>query len=273
MRRLHHSLACAAVLLLASMLATAVGAAMQPLSPLRICMTDVPHHPWRQADADGRVRDRGLDFELIRAVERQHGVRVKLQLYSGRRCLLELQRGGSDATVGLSHTPERAGWLQFPMRNGQLDTALALRTDAYGLYARPGSAMQWDGQHLRMPPERRAVAAQSGHPVVQLLRDLGIAVDDHARSTEHVMRLVLRGDFEAAALPVSEAETLRRQQDELRAVVLVEPPLVVRHYFVVFATHFAKRHPEQLQPLWQAFDRAARFPAYQQAVRDARRTR
>ena len=149
--------------------------------------------------------------------------------------------------------------------------ALALRTDAYGLYAKPGAAVQWDGQQLQLPAQRRAVAAQAGHSIVQHLRDRGIAVDERARSAEHAMSLVQRGELEAAALLVSEAETLRRLYPELAELKLLQPPLAVRHYYVAIASHFAKRHPAQLQPLWRAFERAAQFPAYQQAVREARK--
>lgn len=233
--------------------------------PLRVCMTDVPHVPWRLADADGRVRAAGLDFRLLREFERLGGWRVEVQMRPGKRCLLDLQQGLSDATVGLSHNAERAELFVYPLRQGQPDASLALRQDSYSLYRLPRTELHWDGLQLVLPKGSR-ILAQPGHTSALFLREQGIAVDERLRSAEALLRAVLAGEAELAALHTTEADALRRLHPELASLVRVQPRLLQKPYFVVFSKAFAQRHPQQLGPLWQQFLRAAQFPEYQRAA-------
>jgi len=234
-------------------------------APLRVCMTDVPHAPWRLPDADGRVRAQGLDFRLLREFERLGGWQVELQLRPGKRCLLDLQQGQSDATVGLSHNSERADQFVYPLHQGQPDARLALRHDSYSLYRLPHTALQWDGLQLFLP-KGGAVLSQPGHTSSLFLRERGIAVDERLRSAEAMLRAVLAGEAALAALHTTEAEALRAQHPELAALLPVQPRLIQKPYFVAFSKAFAQRHPSQLGALWQQFQRAAQFADYQRAA-------
>lgn len=117
-------------------------------APLRVCMSEVPHQPWRLAERDGRVRDRGLDFELLRHFRARSGRELQLQLHAGLRCLVELELGRADIGIGFSHTAERARYLRYPQRQGRADASLALRVDSYYLYQRAGGAWRWQSSRL-----------------------------------------------------------------------------------------------------------------------------
>ncbi|MFO1250312.1 MAG: hypothetical protein U1E77_04005 [Inhella sp.] len=250
---------------LALLLGAAAGLA--PAAPLRVCMTDVPHAPWRLPDADGRVREAGLDFRLLREFERLGGWQVEVQLRPGKRCLLDLQHGMSDATVGLSHNSERADLFVYPLRQGQPDARLALRFDSYSLYRLPRTELHWDGLQLVLP-KGGAILSQPGHTSSLFLRERGVAVDERLRSAEALLRAVLAGEAALAALHTTEAESLRAQHPELAGLVQVQPRLIQKPYFVVFSKAFAQRHPNQLGALWQQFQRAAQFPDYQRAAQE-----
>lgn len=237
-------------------------------APLRVCMSEVPHYPWRVADLAGRVGERGLDFELLRAFEARRLRSVQLLMVAGRRCLVELQAGRADATIGLSHTEERAQYVRYPMRKGGLDLGLALRTDSYSLYHPAGQRWSWDGKRLQGPPGAR-IAAQPSSSVTDWLRAGGHAVDDGERRAAALLQRVLDGQVAAAALLRSEAEVLRAANPELALLSRLDPPLLSRPYFVVFSKHFAERNEAELPMLWRALAEAAQFPAYQQAVRAA----
>ncbi len=243
---------------------------------LRVCMTDVPHAPWRVAEDDGRVAGRGLDFDLLRDVERLSGWTVTLQVLSGRRCLVEVAAGRADATVGLSHTPERAQTFRFPMRgNGPEsgpDTSLALRQDAYTLYRLRGSGVQWNGQRLTVKPGG-AVLVQSGHSVAALLRELGVPVSETERSAFMVLSKLRLGEVEAAAVFTSEGQVLRRSHPQFDVLEPMSPALARKHYYVVFGEPFARQHEADLPELWRAFHQASKAPAYQAAVRRAKAAR
>jgi hypothetical protein len=164
---------------------------------LRVCMTDTPHEPWRYT-VDGRVH-KGLDHELLNRFGQRSGWRVALQTVSGRRCLIELQQGRADATVGLSHNAERAAYVRYPMRGGRPDPALALRMDGYSLYHRPGFALQWDGQSLRLPPGS-VVEVLSGQSVIGDLKRRGVEFVERGREAEHSLQRLVDGQAQKAEI-------------------------------------------------------------------------
>jgi polar amino acid transport system substrate-binding protein len=268
MRRLNTFLRSAALLLLA--LGGGAAAAAQP-QRLRVCLSDVPHMPWRVGDKDGQVRRQGLDFELLRRVEQRTAWQLEPHVLPGKRCLAALQTGDVDAALGFSHSGDRAAMARYPMRHGLLDDSLALRVDSYSLYARSEQAASWDGQQLKLPAGSPAVAVQLGHAAADLLRGRRIAVNEGSRSAEQVLRLLQSGQADLAALLTSEAEALRRQHLSLASLRRLEPPLASRPYFVVFSHGFAAAQPQAMEALWRDFARAAQFPQYQAAVREARR--
>lgn len=239
---------------------------------LRVCMTDVPHAPWRIAEDDGRVAGRGLDFELLRDFQRQSGWTVELQILSGRRCLVEVAAGRADANVGLSHTAERAQQFRFPMRGQEPDTQLALRQDAYSLYRRRDANVRWDGQRLTLDPGG-AVLVQAGHSVGALLRDLGAPVTETERSAFMVLSKLKLGEVDAAAVFTSEGQALRQTHPQFASLEPMSPVLARKHYYVVFGEPFARQHEAELPGLWRAFQQAAKAPAYQSAVRRAKAAR
>lgn len=255
-----------ALLCLVVLLATPSVRAQTPaLRVLRVCMTDSPHAPWRLVQRERGAAPSGLDYELLNRFSTRSGWSVTLQPMSGRRCLVELQAGRSDATVGLSFSPERASYLRYPMQGSVPDDTLALRADSYSLYHLGDGAVQWDGQRLRLPPGA-AVEALAGQSIAAELRQAGYPVAEQGRHAGQALQRVLDGKATAAALLTSEAEDQRRQQPALGALTRAEPPLSVKPYFVVFSRAFAQAHDAELPALWRAFDAAAQFPAYQQAA-------
>lgn len=244
-------------LLIGACLLLACGPALTaPL--LRVCMTDVPHEPWRRADGSG------LDFQLLKDFARLSGWQVELHLRPGRRCLLEIEQGDSDATVGLSHTPDRALWARFPMRAGQPDPSLALRLDSYHLYALRSNQALWNGRRLPLPAGLKPVLVQGGHSVALWLREQGQAVDESPRSVAMALQALDEGLAELAALPRSEADAQIARGGV--AARRLDPALLTKPYFVVFSEAFARRHEAALPGLWKAFDKASRTPAYAAAA-------
>lgn len=237
---------------------------------LRICMADVEHKPWRVADPDGRVRGRGFDFDLIRAVEQKTGWSFRVDAKPGKRCLQEMEAGYSDALVGLSYTPEREVYLRYPVKDGVLDDGLALRVDRYRLYRLQGAPVRWDGQRLELPSGGK-VGVTIGHSVASKLQALRVEVDERSRSAEMALRLLKAGQLAAVALHQSEADALLAHRPDLKGIERLPVPLMERPYFVVFTKRFAQSRDADLKLLWQAFRDASRTAAYQQAVQELSR--
>lgn len=232
---------------------------------LRVCMTDTPHIPWRQAILPGQVSPRGLDYELLDAFERQSGWRVVRLPMASRRCLVELQMGRVDATIGLSYTEDRSAYLRFPMKGGQPDASLALRQDGYSLYFLGDGGVRWDGRQIQLPAGG-VLEAPAGHSIAQQLRARGHTVGERSRHTVELLRWVADGEIAAAALHTSEAEAQRSMDPRFAKIQRGEPALVVKPYFVAFSNEFARHNEAALPGLWRGFLQASRFPAYQQAA-------
>lgn len=239
---------------------------------LRVCMTDVPHAPWRLAPVDARSAPTGLDHDLIRDAARLSGWTFQVQVLSGRRCLVELAAGRADATIGLSHSPERALQFRFPMRGGEPDVSLALRIDATSIYRRRGAAVQWDGERLSLPPGQ-AVQVQSGHSVIAQLKALGVPVAEQERSAFMTLSKLVVGEADAAVVFTSEGQALVAAHPQFAAIEALSPVLARKPYYVVFGEPFARANETELAGLWRAFALASQAPAYQAAVRQARKVR
>jgi polar amino acid transport system substrate-binding protein len=250
----------------------AVATGLASAKTLRVCMTDVPHAPWRLAEAEGRVLQRGLDFDLIREAERLSSWRMDVQVLSGRRCLVELAAGRADATIGLSHNAERARQYRYPMRQGEPDLSLALRIDATTIYRRRGAAVQWDGEHLSLPAGQ-AVQVQAGHSVIAQLKAQGVPVAEQERSAFMTLSKLVVGEADAAVVFTSEGQALVAAHPQFASLEALSPVLARKPYFVVFGEPFARAHEAELAGLWRAFALASQAPAYQAAVRQARKVR
>jgi polar amino acid transport system substrate-binding protein len=235
-------------------------------APLRVCMSEVPHQPWRLAERDGRVRERGLDFELLRNFQARSGRELQLRLHAGLRCLVELELGRADVGIGFSHTAERARYLRYPQRQGRPDASLALRVDSYYLFQADSGAWRWQGGRLL---GNGRIGAQPGSAVAAWLRDAGLPVDEGERLPLRLMQGLLDGRFEAIALHGGEADSLQLQNPALAQLRRLQPALLRRPYYVVFSAAYAATHEADLAPLWRQFAEAAQFPAYQRAARGA----
>ena len=156
----------------------------QAAETVRVCLGDVAHPPYRLADAQGRTQRRGLDFVFLDLLAQRSGLQIQSELLPGRRCLLELKAGHQDMLFSISHLPEREDAALFPMRNGQPDGLLALRSHSqYAWYVPPaihlasGTAASLSG----LSPQQ-AVGAQTGYSISAHLREQGFVVDDGVRS-------------------------------------------------------------------------------------------
>ena len=236
---------------------------------LRVCMTDVPHRPWRIPDADGRVREQGMDFWLLREFGRRSGWTIELRRGSTRRCLQDLVDGHSDAVLGFSYLPERASLVRYPMKEGRPDESLALRLDTYSWYLPKAAKPQWQGPRLVLP-ERAVVAVQAGHSIVHVLAAQGYRVDDSARTAALALGKVVGGQAAAAALPTTAADS-ELALDKRVALQLqrLDAPAAVRAYYLVFSHHFAGRHEPELPGLWRLAHELTHGLAYQKALHEA----
>ncbi|MBB5204561.1 polar amino acid transport system substrate-binding protein [Inhella inkyongensis] len=218
---------------------------------LRLCVDEAPSAPWRVPDADGRVRGRGLEFEFLRLLAEQSGWEFRVLLRPWRRCLQDVRTGQVDAVLGISHTADRAEFVQFPHSNGQVDPQLAVRVDQYAFVAPSASKLRWDGAQLELPPGAK-VGVPAGYSGAQLLRRFGAAADESSRTAEGTLERLMQGQIQAALLPRAEAQRLLAERTQwAQRLSLLEPALPARAYYLGASLEFARRHPGRLRDLWR----------------------
>lgn len=228
-------------------------AAQPPL--LRVCLNEVPHPPWRFADAQGRVAGEGLDFLILELFAKRTGWQVEPVLMPWKRCLADMKGGQIDAVLSMSHLPEREEFAVFPRTSaGQPDERLALRHNRYVLYARrEAGAPRWNGKLVSGLAPEGLVGVQSGYSIAATLRGMGLQVDEAARTVQANLEKLARGRVQLAALQEHEAERVLELHPALaQALQRLDPVLEQRAYYPVFSLAFAARSPLPLPRLWEA---------------------
>lgn len=267
---LHPRRAWLAGLVLAG-LAALSGAQADETAPLRVCVNETPHFPWRLADAEGRVQRQGLDFVFLDLLAKRSALPIQVSPMPWRRCLSELKADAQDAVFGLSYLPGREELGVFPGPAGAPDEGLAVRRFAYGWYVRRDRPARWDGRQLTGLGTAARVAVQPGFSLGTVVRELGFRVEETARTTEANLVKLLRGQADAAALQVDEADRVLAQRPELqRALVKLEPVIQKRAYFMVFSHAYFAEHGARALALRQALGEVAESEPYRRAEAEAR---
>lgn len=255
--------ACRRALLLSLLLGGATAAAQ---APLRVCLNETPHWPWRLADAQGRTQRQGLDYVFLEMLSRRAGLALQISQLPWKRCLSDLKDGEQDAVFSLSHLPERDEIGVFPRRDGVVDERMALRRFGYAWYVRRDSAGHWDGRLLTGLGPRPRIAAQPGFAIGIVVREYGLQVEEGARTTEAMLQRVLRKQLQAAVLQVNEADRVLFEQTEIaRGVHRLDPPIQERAYYVAFSHAYFQSHRERALQLWQDMAAVRDSAAYQEA--------
>lgn len=223
---------------------------------LRLCHDEEEGATWR----DPERQQQGLSFVVMRQLEQLSGVHFELVGRSWKRCLAELQANHWDGAFAVSFKPSRLAIGVFPMKDGEPDLALRLRTDGYSLFRLRGSQVGWDGRQFSHV--QGMIGAQSGYSIVDQLRVAKVAVDDSSRSVEAILRKLLAGRLDGAALLTGDGmQMIAGHREYEDAIERVDPPLVTKPYYLIFSRDFYAARPALAQKLW------ATLPAAREAAK------
>ncbi|MBB5204560.1 polar amino acid transport system substrate-binding protein [Inhella inkyongensis] len=217
---------------------------------LRVCLNDVGHPPWRDSDAQGKAKRSGLDFVFLKLLGERSGVRIDVDLLPWKRCLADVKSGNQDAILGISYLLEREELGHYPQLSGQPDPSLAVRFDRYAWYAAADSGIHWDGKILHGVTAETLVGVPSGYSIAVQVKQLGLKVDDAARTSQANLEKLARGRVQLAALQAREADQLLAMSPKLaQQVRRLEPLFQDRAYYMLFSRLFVARSQRPL-PLW-----------------------
>jgi len=226
---------------------------------IRICHDREPLRPWRLEGQEG------LDFELVRQLEPELGVRFEFIAMPWKRCLLSLERNRVDAAMGVSYSSERGVFAVYPLNGEQPQAALRMRSESYVLYRRKGETVHWADNAMQQL--QGAVGVQQGYSVLDLLQQQGVPVDSSASSAEATLHKLQRGWIGAAVVLGQEGDYwLRHNLDFLQSLERVEPPLQEKHYYLVYSRDFYQRQPALVLRSWQGVALARESALFRQRL-------
>jgi polar amino acid transport system substrate-binding protein len=244
-------------------LSLALPLAAAPVKPLVLCYEDVMQRPWSTPSGDG------LNFELLRRVEKQLGEHFVYLPKPWRRCIEELRTGAVDAAIAAADAPERRRIGIYPtLPGGAVDASRAVGSDYAHVFLRVGGNASWDGKRLVAP--NNDVAVQSGYLVGNLLRERGFHVSEQAKSADEGLRMVAAGLVDVAVLQGIEASHLVRSDPRFQGVVRQAPqPYAVFMLYMPFNKAVYERDPRRIEAIWRAIGTVRQSQEYRQLLREA----
>lgn len=239
--------------------AASLSAAAAPAETVTLCFErqDVP--PWRTQQGGG------LNFELLKMTEQRLGIHFDFQSIPWKRCLAQLQANALDGAFAVSYKADRRALGVYP-GGEQADPSKRMHIDRYVLLRRKGSKVEWDGKALRNIDG--PVGFQLGYSVGEVLRGLGVEVDEGSQRADELARKLIAGRLAAAALGGSDARTVMNSA-MARELEVLPVPLIEKPYFLVLSHDMAAKRPQLAQRIWTAMEQARNSPAYRKLERAA----
>jgi hypothetical protein len=188
--------------------------------------------------------------ELARRALASQGCEVELQRMPLARLLTDAQQGLVDVALVLTVNPERLRTLRFPeTADGEPDRNWALGRTRVSLFALRTSAAALNQQRLDPSYKNLTVAAQRASVGEEAAKEAGWTLTyapDAARAA--AMLRLQRADLMIAPEWALGRDTL----DLAPALVALEPPVRLQHYYAPVSRAFWARDPRRVQRIWRA---------------------
>jgi len=233
------------------------GFALAAESPqaLTFCVEDRDIRPWITHDG------KGLNFELLERVAARLGLRLVYRQISWKRCLEELKQDRVDGAFGASFKPERMAFGVYP-GGERPDSRKRLNMDRYMLVQLKGTGLEWDGERLN--GLRGPVGVQLDYSAADLLRSMGVAVDDGSPGAAELLRKLYAKRILAVSLLEGELRSLLAENPHYGAVMdVLALPLVEKPYYLLLSHRLFASRPGLAAEIWQGIEQVRESREYQ----------
>lgn len=194
----------------------------------------------------------GLSLELLKQVGETLRINLSFKRVPWKRGLLMVQTGEADGIFHASFKQDRERIGVYPKTaDGMPDPSRAIFTQSYALHVMAGSPVTWDGTAIGGLGDG-AVGATDGYSIVSDLERMGVRVET-AKIQELNLSKLVQGRIAAyAELENMAAAAIRQQPDAFADVVMLQPPLVSKPYYLLLSHQFVDRDPELARKVWDA---------------------
>ena len=184
-------------------------AAPESLGPIRACIAELSVPPYLSGDPYHPGIMERLKLDAGKLV----GLSTQLTRYPTRRCYSMAENGDADVVIAVP-APAVMGYLQFPMKAGNVDTNKRLATLRMVLVRRSETPFEWDGKKL--------VGAEPGNVLVGTRIGARAAIDQLEAKGFKVDQTAVNASVLLKKLALKRVDLVLSLQDELD-VVLKEP--------------------------------------------------
>ncbi len=192
----------------------------------------------------------GISLELLRMVANKLGLEFEYYRTVWKRGLYMIEHGDGDAIFPSSYRKERAEYALYPMKDNTPDPSKAIRTYAYWLYVRKDSSVTWDGQHIEHL--NNPVATAMGTSIIADLKGMGYAVDDSSPEYTTMLEMLLAHRVDAVASFGDRVDReIAKDPERYSAIRKIDIPLRQKNGYLMFSKHFAKKHAETMEQIWE----------------------
>lgn len=214
---------------------------------VRLGYSDVENFPYQMGNGDQIAAAPGVAVELIRAAADEAGVKVVFVRMPAPRLLLEMQAGRLDGAFIFSYKDERQQSGVYPMQQGKPDRQRRITSNNYSFYKLAGSDVAWDG--VKLSNWRAPIGINFSFSIGDDLKKMQLTVDDGGRGTEQNFDKLRLGRISAYATLEDSGDAFLRRKN-VTQVVKLEPPIVVRDYYLMLSHQYVESHKTKAELLW-----------------------
>lgn len=194
-------------------------------------------------------RKPGITLELLKMTFAKLHIDVQFDRVPWQRGLIELRNGNIDALIDASYSEDRLQNGVYPTtKDGKVDSSKKTCSLAYVLYAHKNTIIQWDG--TKFTNWNDYIGAPRGFSIVNDLKKLGIKVQE-VDSTFQLMEMLLKDRFKViATLEFPGDMYLEKFTNKGDDIVKINPPLVIKDYYLMISHQFFKKNPKISEDIW-----------------------
>ena len=237
---------------------------------LTFCHEDNESFPWIMKN------NSGLNMFEIQGIEKKiPELKVKLTAAPWKRCLEELKENKFDGVFAGSYKADRLENGAYPgiplgSKEGKPDDSKRTHTSEYALYIKKGANIHWDGSKIT---GAKKVGAQSGFSIVDLLNKQKEmknieTVEDSAKTSVALINNVFKGNLDAAAMLVFQADNTIKSNKEFSNVIKLDPPLEKKSYFLILSHKLVKEDPELAKKIWKSLEEVRESNEYKAKIKE-----
>ncbi len=189
----------------------------------------------------------GIAIEAMKLLGDALQIEFKFVRRPWRRCLNDLKQGQFDALVYAGFSAELEEYGKFPKRDDKVDEDRRLFTEKWMLYKRQRDSLPWQGFISR---DIEPVGTILGAGIIKELQRFHVRFEEAKDLESNFRKLLLRRVRTVAATDLSGSFVLRKEANEFRDIVELQPEMAKNNYYLMFSQQFHKKYPAFAEIIW-----------------------